>query len=53
MISTVVKSNWNGNFADFRDLKKKNKLGRSGLILLQLLVLYFANINGWQLSSSE
>ena len=35
MISIVVINSRNENFADFRDLKKKSKLGRSGLILLQ------------------
>lgn len=34
-------------------MKKKSRLDRSGLILLQSLALYFAIMYGWQLSDSE
>lgn len=37
-------NSWNRNFADFVDFKKKNRFGRSGLVSLQLLALYFALI---------
>ena len=39
MLLSVVKNNWNGNFADFIDLEQKNRFYGSGLILLQSLVL--------------
>ena len=39
MLLSVVKNNWNGNFADFIDLEQKNRFYVSGLILLQSLVL--------------
>ena len=39
MLLSVVKNNWNGNFADFIDLEQKNRFCGSGLILLQSLVL--------------
>ena len=39
MLLSVVKNNWNGNFADFIDLEQKNRFYGSGLILLQPLVL--------------
>ena len=42
MLSSVIKNSQNGNFADFIDLNQKNKFGRSCLILLQPLALYFA-----------
>ena len=32
---------------------KKNRFGRSGVILLQSLILYFAIIYSWKLSSSK
>ena len=48
-----MKNSWNRNFAYSRDMKKKNRLDRSGLILLQSLALYFAIMYGWQLSDSE
>ena len=34
-------------FFDFIDLKQKSRFGRSGLILLQSLALYFAIIYSW------
>ena len=52
MISSAAKNSCNRDFADCRDLKKKKRFGKSGLILLQSLDLYLAIIYSWQLSSS-
>lgn len=51
-MQSVVKNNWDGSFTDFRDLNKKNRLGRSGLILLQALALFFAIRYSWRLSKN-
>ena len=53
MTSSVVKNNWDVSFTDFRDLNKKNRLGRSGLILLQALALFFAIKYSWRLSKKS
>ena len=53
MTSSVVKNNWDVSFTDFRDLNKKNRLGRSGLILLQALALFFAIRYSWRLSKKS
>ena len=56
---SFVRYSWHVHYLEcplqggFIDLKQKNRFGRSGLISLQSLALYFAIIYSWQSSSSS